>query len=340
MTAALSTAAPSPEINRLTIACYHYVRDLKRSRFPEIKALDVGEFRHQIRYFTRFYQFVTAADVAAAVSGARPLPPRALLLTFDDGYADHYQFVFPVLDQMQVSACFYPPVEAVRDGRLLDVNKIHFILAAAPIERVSAEMFSLLARLRSDHPVIPADGQIRREFGVPGRLDSLEVNLVKRFLQKGLPLALRNRVVDELFRRFVSADESAFARELYLTEDQIRCMLRHGMHFGSHGHSHQWLNTLSPVEQASEIDQSFAWLASLGATRDFWSMCYPYGGYNHDTVALMESRRCAFALTVDQGLAQLSPASRYVLRRLDTNAFPKSDTQEPNEWTRSVLTAN
>lgn len=42
------------EINRmgkLRIAMYHYVRDLKYSRYPEIKGLDYKLFKEQIDFF-------------------------------------------------------------------------------------------------------------------------------------------------------------------------------------------------------------------------------------------------------------------------------------------------
>ena len=35
---------------RLAISMYHYVRDLKHSRYPEIKGLDVNLFRQQIAF--------------------------------------------------------------------------------------------------------------------------------------------------------------------------------------------------------------------------------------------------------------------------------------------------
>ena len=35
-------------MNNLTIVMYHYVRDLKNSRYPDIKGLDVSLFKEQI----------------------------------------------------------------------------------------------------------------------------------------------------------------------------------------------------------------------------------------------------------------------------------------------------
>ncbi len=43
------------------------------------------------------YRVISIDDVLAAHRGERPLPPRAVLLTFDDGYASLYTLVFPLL---------------------------------------------------------------------------------------------------------------------------------------------------------------------------------------------------------------------------------------------------
>jgi biofilm PGA synthesis lipoprotein PgaB len=51
---------------------------------------------------------VTLDDLAAAQSGARPLPAKAIVLTFDDGYRSLYTRVFPLL-----KAYRYPAVAAV-----------------------------------------------------------------------------------------------------------------------------------------------------------------------------------------------------------------------------------
>jgi len=50
-------------ISKLTVVMYHYVRDLKNSRYPEIKGLDVNLFREQIDFLGKNYHFVRIEDV-------------------------------------------------------------------------------------------------------------------------------------------------------------------------------------------------------------------------------------------------------------------------------------
>jgi peptidoglycan/xylan/chitin deacetylase (PgdA/CDA1 family) len=61
------------------------------------------------------YRVVSVDDLQAAQRGERPLPPRAVMLTFDDGNRSHYTRVFPLLQAFN-----YPAVLSVV-GSFLDV---------------------------------------------------------------------------------------------------------------------------------------------------------------------------------------------------------------------------
>ena len=73
----------------LTIVMYHYVRDLRHSRYPRIKGLDVADFVQQLAYLKRHYTIISGYDLIDIVTRGSPLPSGAALLTFDDGYTDH-----------------------------------------------------------------------------------------------------------------------------------------------------------------------------------------------------------------------------------------------------------
>ncbi len=78
-------------MSKLTIVMYHYVRDLRHSRYPEIKGLQTELFEQQIAYIARRYNPISAYDLIEAVVGGEELPPKAILLTFDDAYIDHFK---------------------------------------------------------------------------------------------------------------------------------------------------------------------------------------------------------------------------------------------------------
>lgn len=309
----------------LTIVMYHYVRDFARSRFPGIRGLDFSAFRRQLDYLQDRHHIVEMPDVLAALRGDQPLPENAALLTFDDGYAEHYDLVFPELHKRRLSGCFYAPVAPLREHRLLDVNRVHFILAATLEDpsRVSAiidERITAERDTRNLHEV----STYRAEWAHPNRFDDAETIYIKRMLQTVLPPDMRHTIAQELFARFVTADEAAFAAELYISEYQARLMQSCGMSFGSHGAEHVWLNHISPDDQAREIDRSLGFLRDIGVPVDReWVMCYPYGGWNDTLLELLRARGCSAGLTTEVATARIGRHDPLRLPRYDTNDFPQ-----------------
>jgi peptidoglycan/xylan/chitin deacetylase (PgdA/CDA1 family) len=302
---------------------YHYVRDLARSRFPAIKGLSLERFSRQLDYIQAQYTPITVeALIAALQSPEHALPPNAILLTFDDGYSDHFANVFPVLDARGIQGCFFPPAEAILEHKVLDVNKIHFVLASGrDPEALLDRVLRLVLETAPDYPLQSKDFYCEKLAG-DHRFDSREVVTLKRLLQRELPEPIRQPVVQWLFAEYVTADETAFACELYLSPEQISCMRRHGMHFGSHGYSHVWLNHLSPEAQTVEVDRSLEFLKNFGIASDNWTICYPYGGFNDSLLQLLRSRGCRLGFSVEARVADLDQDERLTLPRIDTNDLP------------------
>lgn len=315
-------AHPAIPDRTITIVMYHYVRDLARSRFPEIKGLTTDHFERQLRYLRMHHTPIRMEDLLSAVMEDSPLPANACLLTFDDGYIDHFLTVFPLLDRYGVQGSFFPTVRTVRESRVLDANKIHFILAAVNDKRrIVSRLFAALDDLRRDLP-LEGNEELFGRYAIAGRFDSAEIVFVKRVLQKHLPESVRSMIIDRLFSEFVSREEKAFARELYMDLDQIRCMRRHGMFFGGHGAGHYWMDSLSPPEQEREVEASLELLADIGVEPDRRVFCYPYGGYNRSLVDILRGRGFRLALTADPEIASLDIHDPLALPRLDTNDLP------------------
>jgi len=101
-------------MGKLMIIMYHYTRDIKHSRYPEIKGLDISLFQQQISFLKKNFSIVTMEEVIEAVKEKSELPEDAVLLTFDDGYIDNYTFAFPILEEEKVQGSFFIP------GKLLE----------------------------------------------------------------------------------------------------------------------------------------------------------------------------------------------------------------------------
>lgn len=151
--------------------------------------------------------------------------------------------------------------------------------------------------------------------------DNRDVTFLKRILQKGLNEILRESIIDQLFKKYVTSDEESFSHELYMGMNQIKYMIENGMHIGSHGYNHFWLNEISPEEQEDDIDASIIFLKKLGINSNIWTMCYPYGGYNNSLIDILKKNNFKLAFTVNKGLAKMIKKNALTLERYDTNDF-------------------
>lgn len=314
-------------MNTLTVVMYHYVRDLLKSRYPSIKGLDLEHFKGQIEYLQKNYTFVTIEQVIDAYSGKDTLPENSVLLTFDDGYIDHYTNVFPILYNKGIQGAFFAPVRAVTQHKVLDVNKIHFILASIKnIESLLDEIKLLMNEFRNEYDLNSYEYYYDK-IAIANRFDTKDVIFIKRLLQVELDESLRKIMTDKLFTKFVSADEAAFSNELYMSKEQMKCMIECGMHIGSHGYDHYWLGSLTTEQQEKEIQESVNFIESIGANIGKWTICYPYGNYNQDTLTLLQKYKCQLGFTTEVSKANVninaSWNEKYKIPRLDTNDLPK-----------------
>ena len=92
---------------------------------PNFKPVD-----EQLAYLQKHYSLISIEELIDAIEGAGRLPPRPALLTFDDGYTDHYEHVFPRLAERRLQGSFFPVACSALDRQILDANKIQFTLAS------------------------------------------------------------------------------------------------------------------------------------------------------------------------------------------------------------------
>ncbi|MCU9954377.1 MULTISPECIES: poly-beta-1,6-N-acetyl-D-glucosamine N-deacetylase PgaB [Burkholderia] len=92
------------------VICLHDVRDNLLSTFAtstmvDPYAVDTGTLTAIFSWLqTNNYHTITVKQIEASRHGGKPLPPRAVLLTFDDGYRSHYTKVLPLLERFKYPA--------------------------------------------------------------------------------------------------------------------------------------------------------------------------------------------------------------------------------------------
>ena len=311
---------------------YHYVRHFKHGRYPDIKGMDYAHFKEQISYLNKHYQFITMEMLIDAIDHNTALPEKAVLLTFDDGYMEHFNVVFPLLNELKIQGSFFPPVKAITHHIVLDTNKIHFILAAEKDKlKIIKEIKIELDKYRKDYN-LESDSYYYDKLAHPSRYDPADIVFIKRLLQVELDETVRSKITNDLFEKIVDKNEESFSRELYMDMEQIKCMHRNGMHIGSHGYNHYWLGTQTQETQKMEIEKSLVFLNQIGCDTNNWTMSYPYGNYNSSTIELLKANNCKLAFTTEVNIANLEQYDKYTLPRLDANDIPANSQAIKNEW--------
>jgi len=90
-------AAPAVAVpGAFTGLCYHEARDEVRD-YPDPYAVDTAALVRQFAWLRgNGYTPVSLDEIVAARQGGKPLPAKAVLLSFDDAYLSFYTRVYPL----------------------------------------------------------------------------------------------------------------------------------------------------------------------------------------------------------------------------------------------------
>ncbi len=303
----------------INVVTYHYVREIKKSRWPNLKGLEFKDFKKQIDFFCNNFNVLSNDDFVEIIQ-TKEIPNKpSIFLTFDDGYIDHYKYVFPYLKKKKITANFYPPKKAIENKTVLDVNKIHFILEK---EQNRKKILNEINNFLTKKKLRPIQNKDIKKINLKSRYDDRETILIKRLLQFYLPKNLRTKIANFLFNKIMNISLNEFSKTLYMNKDQIKTMYKENMNFGSHGDSHYWWQFLKKEDQEKEIKNSINFFKNLEFDTNSFSVCFPSGSYNRDTINLLKKYNVDFGLTTNFGSINNKNISNYLTYpRYDTNHF-------------------
>jgi peptidoglycan/xylan/chitin deacetylase (PgdA/CDA1 family) len=102
---------PGDPVGVLPVLTYHRVDRAAETPhlYPGLISATPEEFEAQVRFVAERRHPVSVEDVLAARRGGAALPPRPVLLTFDDAYRDFDVHAWPVLRRYGVPAVLFVP---------------------------------------------------------------------------------------------------------------------------------------------------------------------------------------------------------------------------------------
>jgi peptidoglycan/xylan/chitin deacetylase (PgdA/CDA1 family) len=106
-----------PVVSTFAALCYH---DISTGFVGNMFSLRQKDLITQFDYLKAHYNVVGLQDIVAASEGKKVLPPKAVLLTFDDGLASFYENVYPLLKKYNFKAVFAVVTKWTEDGSAPD----------------------------------------------------------------------------------------------------------------------------------------------------------------------------------------------------------------------------
>ena len=292
----------------LAILAYHRVFDLDREKDfpydPELVSASVEEFGWQMETLSRHFEPLHLSEVLRHLDEGRPLPPRAVAVTFDDGHLDNYTNAFPVLRRLGVPATIFLSTGYMDQEETFWFDEVAFRFQRTP--RPELELATLGLRLA---------------LGDPGQRRQATEDVLARM--KEVPNTERLAALRELAVESGIDGTRSDTRSRPLTWEQVREMRDGGVEFGSHTVSHPILSRLRDDELRTELDASKRELEKqLGRPAD--CLAYPVGGETaYDQRVVDVARECGYrmALTYVSGPNLWPPADRYRLQRLHVERY-------------------
>jgi len=299
----------------LWVVTYHYVRDLRATRYPKIKGLDTKAFRTQIAYLRERCEIASLESALAFLAG-RYAPPKDLcLLTFDDGLKEHYEVVAPLLQGCGAQGVFALITRCAEGTWVAPAHKNHFLMATSSLQAYRA---SYEACLRDRIGQLP-DAVPRATLEASYRWDDLETSKLKYMINFQTPAHLRDDILSQLFAETIGNEEE-FARELYLSFDEARDMQANGMVMAGHSHTHPPLSSLGDA-QGEEVGNCARRLFAECREQATWPFVYPFGksdSFDEQSIEALRAHGFHCAFSTESGPS--SPEDDlFRLRRIDTN---------------------
>jgi hypothetical protein len=209
---------------------YHTISDQK---LPHVKHLyrvrGIALFEKDLDYLLKNFTPIGLHELIEAVYHKKKLPKNSFLLTFDDGLAECYHIIAPILKRKGIPATFFLNSDFVDNKALMFRYKASYLIEELSQRQISA----------------PNIAPFFKKYELPF-LDIKTGLLSIRWRQEAL--------LNDIAKAF-EIDFNAFLKHQkpYLSQAQISQMIADGFTFGSHSQNHPTYNT---IDLPSQIEQT------------------------------------------------------------------------------------
>jgi|SRR5579863_4106173 len=243
---------------RYSLRCvlFHNVSDTESSFTQGLGGtITRKNFEAALKFIIRHYTLVSLQDVIASSDG-RELPPRPVLVTFDDAYVSISEFAAPLCSKFGVPAVFFVNGDCVDNRRLALDNLVCYVANECGMDTINAAAH---VASNTDDIKLGTMTEVFARF-----LPSISWSAREAF--RGALLQLAG----------INDGELAQKAQLYLSSRQLRDLAMFNFEIGNHTYSHANCRSLLAEDFAEEIDRNKMVLEAASG-RKLRSFSVPYG---------------------------------------------------------------
>lgn len=286
--------------NGVLILMYHSVVSEEISAFVDPNnSVTVEQFESQLQFLKAHCNVISFAEMLAHTEANKPLPERAVVITFDDGYRDNLTLAAPLLEKHQLPATLFLCTGYVERAETQWIDQLY-----------SAFQFRTQQTLKfqsnNKHYDLLSETEMQQAHGVA----------VQQLLTAGL-----NKRTEILQAVKAQLQPNQKTPRLTLNWDEVRQLKGNYPQFelGLHTRDHMDLTTLNKIDVETEIKRCQSdYEEALSAEVRFFS--YPYGRNNEAIRACTKTLGFEGAVITQPSALVTKTTDRYALPRLETSA--------------------
>jgi peptidoglycan/xylan/chitin deacetylase (PgdA/CDA1 family) len=283
---------------------YHRVGD-DRDPLPH---LDIEDFRQQIRWLVEHCDVIGAEQLKSAAHGPRG-PRMPVLLTFDDGSRDYYDFVYPVLKEFGVPAVVFLVTDYVDHPRLFWFDRLQLAVHAAEV----------------DHVTLPWNPD--RTLALGREQNGAAIDECKRYL-KGVADEVKERLLEQLHCALGKPSLPDLGRQV-MSWDEVRATMDLTT-YGGHTHTHPLMSKIDGARLHEEIRLCRDRIATETHTAPSF-FAYPNGDFTADVKSAVADHGFDVAFSTINGINDQTTDWREV-RRLGVGHVVPTEWMMTQSW--------
>lgn len=274
--------------NEYIILMYHRVIDYDETVQPGMYVTP-ETFRLHLDYLTKHFSIISMNELVQRIANSAALSKDSkplCVLTFDDGWIDFYQNVFPIIKQYNCPATVYLPTRFINSTHQFWTDQLANILNKIEVSDYPDMTDSEATELVKEFRVLKGCFSERLDAAAE-RMKCFNSEKIRELLDRiSTSLGI---LLDGTNRDFINWDEVS---EMYGSELVT---------FGSHTVSHEILTTIPSDQVRRELEQSKKELVDKNCIdTECPTFCYPNGNFSDEiAVQVKEAGYCAAVTTIN-----------------------------------------